>query len=173
MPLVKSLLRVVRAHRDTLGHKAFVEAFAAIQFLPARDAAWLPAGTPSRDAMYAMKEGRLEALRLAARSGKGERRPALVSAVTGQGLEDLLARIEAMLAAGRPTLELTLDAADGQGLAWLHAHAEVLSRKTLPDGGSRLLARVAPERLEELRRRFPNAATPREIQARRRASLLP
>ncbi|WP_424362393.1 GTPase HflX [Methylocystis parvus] len=97
---------------------------------------------------------RVEAMRVAARGYDPQRRPALVSALTGEGLDDLLARIENLLAASRVTLALELAPEDGQGLAWLHAHAEVLSRETRADGGSRLVVRVAPERFEEVKRRY-------------------
>ncbi len=110
----------------------------------------------------ALAPDRLEAMRLAARGFEAQRRPTLVSAVTGEGLEDLLARIETLLAASRVTLALDLPPEDGQGLAWLHAHAEVLSRETCDDGGSRLLVRVAPERCEEVRRRFAGIAVERD-----------
>jgi GTPase len=43
---------------------------------------------------------------------------------------------------------------DGQGLAWLHAHSEVLSRQTREDGGARLVVRAPPERIDEIKRRF-------------------
>ena len=102
----------------------------------------------------ALAPERLEALRLAARGMETERRPALVSALTGEGLDDLLARIEGTLAAGRVTLALDLAPEDGRGLAWLHAHAEVLSRKARKDGGSHMVVRVAPERAAEVRRRY-------------------
>lgn len=102
---------------------------------------------------------RLEALRVAARGYDPQRRPALVSALTGEGLDDLLSRIESLLAASRMTLSLELPPEDGQGLAWLHAHAEVLSRETAEDGRSRLLVRVAPERADEVKRRYAAVAT--------------
>jgi GTP-binding protein HflX len=102
----------------------------------------------------ALDSDRLEALRLVARGFDPARRPELVSAVTGAGLEALLTRIETVLAANRVTLEVNLAPEDGQGLAWLHAHAEVLERRTRKDGGVRLSVRVAPERLEEVQNRF-------------------
>ena len=105
----------------------------------------------------ALDPERLDAMRLVARGFDARRRPALVSALTGEGLDDLLARIETMLAASRVTLTLDLAPEDGQGLAWLHAHAEVLSRQAREDGGSRLVVRVAPERLEEVQRRYAAA----------------
>jgi GTP-binding protein HflX len=102
----------------------------------------------------ALDPEQLEALRVAARGYEPQRRPALVSALTGEGLDDLLVRVENLLAASRVTLALDLGAEDGQGLAWLHAHTEVLSRKSRKDGGSRLVVRVAPERADEVRRRY-------------------
>jgi GTP-binding protein HflX len=100
---------------------------------------------------------RLESLRLSARQETEAERPALVSALTGQGLDALLRRIETLLAAGRVTLALTLNRADGEGLAWAYAHAEVLEREPTPEGDLKLLLRVAPERYGELARRFPQA----------------
>ncbi|MBI3275678.1 MAG: GTPase HflX, partial [Methylocystis sp.] len=79
----------------------------------------------------ALDAARLEALKLAARRGAAGSRPVLVSALNGQGLSELLEQIETSLASGRVKLELDLDAAEGQGLAWLHAHAEVLERENL------------------------------------------
>jgi GTP-binding protein HflX len=102
----------------------------------------------------ALDADRLEALRLAARGFDPGRRPELVSAVTGMGLESLLARIESLLAANRITLDVDLAPEDGQGLAWLHAHAEVLARQNRKNGGMKLSVRVAPERLEEVQKRF-------------------
>ncbi len=116
----------------------------------------------------ALDPERLSALRLAARGIDAQRRPTLVSALTGEGLEGLLTRIETTLAAGRVKLELDLDAADGEGLAWLHAHTEVLERDALPQGGVHLIVRVDPGRSDSVARRFPQAAIVREAGARRR-----
>jgi GTP-binding protein HflX len=118
----------------------------------------------------ALDPERLEALQLAARGVEPQRRPVLVSALSGQGLDELLSRIEAKLAAGRVRFELDLDAADGEGLAWLHAHTEVLEREALPQGGVHLVVRVDPDRSEGLSRRFPQAEVIRETGARRRAA---
>ncbi|MFO1103605.1 MAG: GTPase HflX [Methylocystis sp.] len=116
----------------------------------------------------ALDPERLAALSLAARGIEPQRRPILVSALTGQGLDELLARIEATLAAGRVRFELDLEAADGAGLAWLHAHTEVLEREALPQGGVHLVVRVDPERSEGLARRFPQAEVLSESGRRRR-----
>jgi GTP-binding protein HflX len=65
----------------------------------------------------------------------------LVSAVTGQGIEELLAAIEMRLAATRTTLDLSIDASDGAGISWLHRNAEVLN-KQLHDGRFDMTVRV-------------------------------
>ncbi len=103
----------------------------------------------------ALDPERREGLRLAARREEGAAPVALVSALTGEGLEPLLEQVERLLAEGRVTRDIVLEAADGEGLAWAYAHAEVLHRVALPDGGVRLLLRAAPERIGELDRRFP------------------
>jgi GTP-binding protein HflX len=65
----------------------------------------------------------------------------LVSAVTGEGIDELLAAIEARLAETRTTLDLSIDAADGAGISWLHRNAEVLN-KQLHDGRFDMTVRV-------------------------------
>jgi GTPase len=89
--------------------------------------------------------------------------PLAISAVTGEGIDRLLSAIEDRLARGRPELELTLDASDGQGLHWLYEHAEVMNRRD-EDGGLHLTVRVPPDQIERLKRRFPTG---------RRASPIP
>jgi len=58
-------------------------------------------------------------------NGKG---PIAISAVTGEGLDDLLTRLETSLSTSQVVVELKLDPADGAGLAWAHAHGRVLAR---------------------------------------------
>ncbi len=53
----------------------------------------------------------------------------LVSAETGEGVEALLTAIEDRLAATRMTLDLSIDAADGAGISWLHRNSEVLIKE--------------------------------------------
>jgi GTPase len=76
----------------------------------------------------------------------GGERPALVSALTGEGMPDLLARIEARLTRHRPSYAVVLDAANGADLHWLYENAEVLDRRTDEAGASHLVVRVAPEK---------------------------
>ena len=97
-------------------------------------------------------------------------RPRLVSAITGEGIDALLAAIEERLAHGRQNFRVTLSASDGEGLAWLYENVEVMERESLDDGAQLLVIRVSPERMERLQRRFPDAVAMREkSQKRRRA----
>jgi GTP-binding protein HflX len=103
----------------------------------------------------------------AARRMPVDKRPVVISAVTGDGLPELLERIESRLAAGRTQLALTVHAGDGKGLAWLYKNAEVLGRRDQSDGSVFLDVRLAPERAEQVLRRFPNARVPGRYAARR------
>ena len=94
------------------------------------------------------------ALLNAARRRPPNERPVLISALTGQGVEDLLARIETLLGAERVILDLSLDAGDGQGRHWLYEHTEVLSRGETAEGRLLLTVSVPPSLAEKVRRRF-------------------
>jgi GTP-binding protein HflX len=88
---------------------------------------------------------------------RSERRPVLVSALTGEGMDQLLAGIEARIAQGRPTFEVTVDPSDGQGLNWLYEQAEVLDRRANDQGNPVLRVRIAPEKEPRLLNRFAAA----------------
>ena len=92
----------------------------------------------------------------AARRPQGHR-PMVVSAITGDGLDSLLTRIELLLAHHSVQLHLKLAPEDGQGLHWIYENAEVLERRTTEDGAVHLALRVALEKLDRLKRRFPGA----------------
>jgi len=83
-----------------------------------------------------------------------ERRPIIVSALTGQGIEELRAELEARVSADKIRLDIALDPANGAGFSWLHAHTEVMSKSTGSDGTVHLSVRVAADRAETIRRRF-------------------
>ena len=89
-----------------------------------------------------------------------ERRPVLVSALTGEGLEGLTGEIETRLAAGRITLELILDPADGAGVSWLHRHTEVIGKDMQPDGRLAVTVRADPANADRVRARFGQAVAP-------------
>ncbi|MGX7743561.1 GTPase HflX [Rhodopseudomonas parapalustris] len=91
------------------------------------------------------------------------RRPAehpclLVSAVSGEGVDELLLAVEQRLAATRTVLDLSIDAADGAGVSWLHRNAEVLA-KDLVDGRYDMTVRVEDNKRDVVIERF--GAVPR------------
>ncbi|MCL2384477.1 MAG: GTPase HflX [Alphaproteobacteria bacterium] len=80
--------------------------------------------------------------------------PVLISALTGEGIDELRSVIESRLAAGRSIFAVTLDPADGAGLNWLYENAEILSKTIGTEGQISIRIRLVPERIEALRRRF-------------------
>ncbi len=80
--------------------------------------------------------------------------PVAVSALTGEGIDELLAAIEARLAEGRRTVDLDLDGSDGLSVHWLYEHAEVMSRRDDADGRVHMTVRAAPETMARILRRF-------------------
>jgi len=85
------------------------------------------------------------------------RRPLLVSALSGEGIDHLLAAIESKLGERRQTFELALDPADGAGLSWLYRHAEVLSREMRDEGYLAVTVRADQKNAELVRHKFPEA----------------
>jgi GTP-binding protein HflX len=83
-----------------------------------------------------------------------ERRPVLVSALTGEGLDNVAAAIEERLAHKRETLTLTVPASDGAGLAWLHRNADVLEKVANADGSTAVTVRADRAKAEVARKRF-------------------
>jgi GTPase len=79
--------------------------------------------------------------------------PIAISALSGDGIPDLLARIEKVLGQGQVTLELKLDQSDGAGLAWAYAHGRVLKRT---DGktGVRVSVAVDPAEVEKFQNHY-------------------
>src|SRR5271166_3545498 len=111
------------------------------------------------------KLDRLDTSARAALAGQQETReaaPLAISAATGEGIDRLMAAIEDRLARGRTTVELTLDAGDGQGLHWLYEHAEVMARRD-EEGVLRLTVRIPPDQIERVKRRFTLAPPTRPV----------
>lgn len=79
-----------------------------------------------------------------------ERRPVLVSAATGEGIDALLGAIDSRLGHGDATLELVVPPEGGRLINWLYEEAEVLERESLPTGEVRARVRVAAEKKERL-----------------------
>ena len=71
--------------------------------------------------------------------------PVAISARTGEGLPDLLARLAAVLGRSQVTVELRLDRTDGAGLAWAHEHGRVMAQR---NGGRTMKLTVAVDRHE-------------------------
>ena len=74
-----------------------------------------------------------------------------ISAVTGEGVDALVERLGTLLTGGAQTLDLTVPMSDGQKLAWLHAHGEVLSEQAAEDlhglPASHIRVRLTPREL--------------------------
>ncbi len=87
-----------------------------------------------------------------------EHRPALVSAITGEGVDRLIGLIEDRLGASRIVLELDLDPIDGAGASWLYRHAEVLAKGMREDGRLGMTVRVDPAHAGLVRAKFKSAA---------------
>jgi GTP-binding protein HflX len=77
----------------------------------------------------------------------------LVSAETGEGIDALLSAIEDRLAATRMTLDLSIDAADGAGISWLHRNSEILN-KEFHDGRFDMTVRVDETKRDIVVNRF-------------------
>ena len=141
------------AHEDAEAQHADVEAIlAGLGIDPANDRRLMEVWNKCD----LLGEAALAARRGAQRFSHGN--PVIVSALTGQGLEDLRAAIETRLASGRIVYDIALDPANGAGLHWLHENTEVMRKSTAADGAVHVRVRVVPERAEPVRRKFPAAA---------------
>ena len=76
-----------------------------------------------------------------------------VSALTGEGISDLLAAIEDFLFSDRDIFNLAMAGGDGRGRAWVYENAEVLSSEEDASGGAYMTVRVARDRSAELVKR--------------------
>ena len=65
-----------------------------------------------------------------------------LSAESGFGVDTLLARLSELLTAGAHRISLTIPASDGQRIAWLHAHGEVLVEEDAGEGDDGPLRRI-------------------------------
>ncbi|MDR6115947.1 MULTISPECIES: GTPase HflX [unclassified Sphingomonas] len=84
------------------------------------------------------------------------RRPNIValSAMTGEGVDDLIEQVAAALTSGHRRYRVTLDAGDGAGAAWLHAHGEVLDQ-TIEDDEAVYDVRLSEADYDRFTRRVP------------------
>lgn len=89
-----------------------------------------------------------------------EKRPAiLLSAIMGEGCDDLLGHLDARLAADAHSVDLQLPPEAGAELAWLYAHAEVIERRDSV-AGIALKVRLSAADAARFFRRYPEIAAP-------------
>jgi len=102
-------------------------------------------GAPPRMEVW-NKVDLLEGDALAARLGEASRKESVVavSALTGQGIEELRAAIADQLHSGAQTHHVRLDASDGTRAAWLHARGDVLDQRSEGDF-LHLAVKLSPE----------------------------
>jgi GTPase len=124
------------AHPDTEAQKADVEAIL-------KDLGIDPETDP-RVVEVLNKVDLLEPADQASLQARTGRSPAVVpvSAVTGEGLERLLAMLDQHRTANRQVVEVEVDLTDGATLSWLYARGEVLDRR---DDEAQAHLRVAME----------------------------
>jgi GTP-binding protein HflX len=85
---------------------------------------------------------------LKAKAAAAEPPAVIVSAVSGEGVPDLLARMERTLLGTRPTVTVELQSDQLGSVPWLYENTEVLERSDDPETGlAKLRVRVAEKRL--------------------------
>jgi len=99
-------------------------------------------------------DGRARLKNLAERRPE-DQRPVLVSALSGQGIDDLVKAIETRLGMRRVVLDLVVDPADGAGMSWLYRHTEVMEKSLGDNGKMAMTVRVDPTRTETVKAKFP------------------
>ncbi|TCZ66781.1 GTPase HflX [Roseicella aquatilis] len=73
----------------------------------------------------------------------GDANAVAVSALTGEGLDDLRAVLDGRLSANLETVDYAIAAQDGARLAWLYRHGEVIAREDA-EGEVRITVRLSP-----------------------------
>jgi GTP-binding protein HflX len=83
-------------------------------------------------------------------AGRLDPRPVLVSAVTGEGIDALMAAIEDRLGGQDEILEVTLPPTAGKLAHWLHENTEILARESSANGETHYRVRVDKARKARL-----------------------
>lgn len=91
-----------------------------------------------------------------AQAGRSGSAMVALSAVTGEGCDDLLARVADRID-DAPEMEAQVPPGDGGALAWLYAHGRVVRRADAEDGAVRLAVRLDDQALGRFERLFPEA----------------
>lgn len=79
-------------------------------------------------------------------AARRERKPVLVSAVTGEGVPELLAAIDRRLGVDDRLMTVHISAGDGRTLSWLYENTEVVDRRHGDDGDLYLRLRVGEDK---------------------------
>ncbi|MDE2384980.1 MAG: GTPase HflX [Alphaproteobacteria bacterium] len=90
---------------------------------------------------------------------KAERRAdvALVSSLTGEGIDHLLDLVELRLARSSNLFEIVFEPSDGMGLAWAHQRGEVLDRQVDEKGRTTLTLRLDENAAGQAKAKFGRA----------------
>jgi GTPase len=93
---------------------------------------------------------------LANHQAQALRRPdvALVSSLTGAGIDQLLDKVEQRLGQSSTMYDIIIDPSDGKGMAWLHQRGEVLNRKVYEDGRTKLSVRLDADTAGQAQAKF-------------------
>lgn len=89
-------------------------------------------------------------------------RQSAVSAVTGEGIDALLERVDRSLSRNFVDATLALDATDGAGLAWAYANGDVVKRQDAEDGSVRLDLSLPLRAMPGFERRYGERLARRE-----------
>jgi GTP-binding protein HflX len=84
---------------------------------------------------------------------KRQDRTAAVSALTGEGMEDLIALIDARVGMDRKTVCINVDIADGKALSWLYNRGQIVERADSEDY-ARLKVELDPADCERFKNQF-------------------
>ena len=94
----------------------------------------------------------LDAGQQAALANRADEKTASVSAITGQGTDALLAKIDDLLAQSDRTVTVRVPHADGATVAWLHDHGDVLARQD-DETSAEFVVRLSNQDMGRLRKR--------------------
>jgi GTP-binding protein HflX len=90
-----------------------------------------------------------------------------VSAVNGDGIDELCALVDALLTIDRETYSVTIEGGDGAPLAWLHAHGDVRAERQ-QDGLVTLEVRLSDKASGQFRKLHPAQSLLQQRPATRR-----
>ena len=77
-----------------------------------------------------------------------------VSAITGEGIEQLTQAIARLLGVDDRVCGFVLDLSDGAAFAWLYAHGEMIERTDEPDGTAAVSVRLSASDADRFTKRF-------------------